>query len=46
MQFSNGDFSMFFKKPIALGFIIVAFVYLGWSLISNINAWRKSAKAG
>ena len=42
LQFTNGSFLAFFKSPIAAGFMLIAFVFIVWTIIKNIQAMKKS----
>lgn len=45
MQYSNGDFSVFFRKPISCSFIVLALAYLSWSVFSALMKLRRKRAA-
>ena len=43
LQLSRNDWTIFFRRPIALTFIILSIAMIGWTVYSNIRKEKKAA---
>ena len=45
LQLSRNDWTIFFRRPIALTFILLSVAMILWTIISNIRKEKKAAKS-
>jgi len=45
LQLSRNDWTIFFRRPIALTFIILSIAMIGWTIFSNIRDAKKEKQA-